>query len=384
MKAPQVPAAEQRPQPAEILERVHSHFQRFVCVTDPLDHALLTLWAAHTHVALETYTTPRLILDSTMPGSGKTTVLEHLQRLCLAPVQAAALSSSALLPRMLEHGPRTLLIDEVDRTLDPKKPETGELLAILNSGYKRGGTRPVLVPSGGNKFAVNEMPTFAPVVMAGNTPHLPDDTRSRAIRVLLMPDRHGTVEWSDWEEIEPEVLELGIDLAGLMDELRDTVRDLRPDLPEKCVARLAEKWRPLMRVAAAVGGRWPVMCAALIERDIEQVEAELEDGLTKLPPVVILLEDLHEIWPHTVTFMSSTELVGRLVEQHPDYWGDQSPYGRRLTVQRLGRILVESLKVRSTKSPQDVRGYNRWQFETGWKQHGIATARTPPTDSEPF
>lgn len=319
-----------------------------------------------------------------MPGSGKTTVLEHLQRLCLAPVQAAALSSSALLPRMLEYGLRTLLIDEVDRTLDPKKPETGDLLAILNSGYKRGGTRPVLVPAGGNKFEVKEMPTFAPVVMAGNTPHLPDDTRSRAIRVLLMPDLHGTVEWSDWEVIEPEVLDLGNDLAALMDELRDTVLGLRPDLPAKCVARLAEKWRPLMRVATAAGGRWPGLCTELIERDIEEVEAELADGLTKLPPVIILLQDLHEIWPNSVTFMSSNDIVAKLVEQNPDYWGDNSNYGRRLTVQRMGRILVGQLKVRAVKNSQDRRGYNRWQFDTAWKQHGITPAQITLFDSEPF
>ena len=43
------------------------------------------------------------------------------------------------------------------------------------------------------------MPTFAPVVMAGNNPKLPEDTKSRSIRVLLMPDTDGTAEESDWE-----------------------------------------------------------------------------------------------------------------------------------------------------------------------------------------
>jgi hypothetical protein len=76
---------------------VRAWFGRFVSVPDDLDLDLLALWAAHTHVALETYSTPRLILDSTMPGSGKTTVLEHLQRLSYAPIQAASISSPALL-----------------------------------------------------------------------------------------------------------------------------------------------------------------------------------------------------------------------------------------------------------------------------------------------
>jgi hypothetical protein len=58
---------------------------------------------------------------------------------------------STLMTRMLDAEQRTILIDEADRSLDPKKEGVGELLAVLNSGYKRGGTRPVLVQvKGGN------------------------------------------------------------------------------------------------------------------------------------------------------------------------------------------------------------------------------------------
>lgn len=48
------------------------------------------------------------------------------------------------------------------------------------------------------------MPTFAAVVIAGNNPNLPEDTRSRIIRVLLMPDIDGQIEESDWELIEQD------------------------------------------------------------------------------------------------------------------------------------------------------------------------------------
>ncbi|NKS78260.1 hypothetical protein GS539_21450 [Rhodococcus hoagii] len=75
---------------------------RFITPLNESDLDLLTLWAAHTHLVSETYTTPRLILDSPTHGSGKTTVLEHLQRLCVNPVQAASLSSPALLTRILK------------------------------------------------------------------------------------------------------------------------------------------------------------------------------------------------------------------------------------------------------------------------------------------
>jgi hypothetical protein len=69
-----------------------------------------------------------------------------LQRLCAAPLQAASLSSAALLARILAKQIRTLHIDEADRNLDPKRPGVEDLLAVINAGYKRGATRPVLVP----------------------------------------------------------------------------------------------------------------------------------------------------------------------------------------------------------------------------------------------
>src|SRR5699024_2659293 len=143
---------------------------------------LLALWGAHTYVVEQTYSTRRLHIDAIMRVSGKTTVLEHLNHLAHHPVQAAAISSPALHTRMVSKAPRTTLIDEVDRSLNPNKPGVDDLIAILNSGYKQGATRPVLVPGKNGEWDVEEMPTYSPVAMAGNAPHLPEDTRSRSIR----------------------------------------------------------------------------------------------------------------------------------------------------------------------------------------------------------
>jgi hypothetical protein len=208
-----------------VLEDVRAWLGRFVSTMDDDDLNLLTLWAAHTHLVEETYTTPRLVLDSPVPGSGKTTTLEHLQKLCRDPVLASTLSSPALIPRMLAKRLRTILIDEADRSLRPDKDGVQDLIAVLNSGYKRGSTRPVLVPTKGGGWDVEEMPTFAPVAMAGNNPDLPDDTRSRSVRVLLMP-ADDEVEESDWERIEQDAKELASRLAAWADAVRDQVRSL--------------------------------------------------------------------------------------------------------------------------------------------------------------
>jgi len=368
-----------------VLRTVREWLARHICVVDDLDLDVLALWAAHTHVAYETYTTPRLMLDSTMPGSGKTTVLEHLQRLSLAPIQAASISSPALLARMLDKQMRTILIDEVDRSLDPKKPGVEDLIAILNSGYKRGATRPVLVPAKGGDWDVSEMSTFSPVAMAGNAPHLPDDTRSRCIRVLLMPDLYGTVSPSDWEEIEIDALDLGARLADAMERSREEIRIIRPDLPEGCTGRMREKWGPLARVAAVAGGTWPAVVAELIERDIKEVAMEREEGLLNLPPAMVLLKDLHSIWADHERFLATSTIIGRLIDHNPDYWGEISSYGKRLTAQRMGRMLVQGAKIHSTRNAEKTRGYSRDQFVKAWRQLGITLSIEPaePVQTDP-
>ncbi|MDT5112652.1 MAG: hypothetical protein QOE20_4542 [Mycobacterium sp.] len=105
--------------------------EAILVVIDPLDLRLLVLWIVSTHLALELYTTPRLLLDSSMPGSGKTTALDHMSRLTCNPVQMSAVSSSAMLVRVLENSIRPILIDEVDKSLRFDKPGVADILDDL-------------------------------------------------------------------------------------------------------------------------------------------------------------------------------------------------------------------------------------------------------------
>src|ERR1700758_4483628 len=112
---------------AALLDAVRGWYERFI-VADAEDLDILALWTVHTHLAAECYSTPRLQLDSAMPGSGKTTVCEHLTRLACNATHFASLSSTALLVRILQEGIATLLIDEVDRTLDSGKEGVKDLI----------------------------------------------------------------------------------------------------------------------------------------------------------------------------------------------------------------------------------------------------------------
>jgi hypothetical protein len=362
----------------ELLTRVRDWLGTYISTASDSDLDLLAVWAVHTHLVVETYYTPRLLIDSPVPDSGKTTTMEHLKHLCIRATLMATITSAAVLSRMLDVEMRTILVDEADRALDPKKEGVNDLLAVLNSGYKRGGTRPVLVPGKGGKWVAKEMPTFAPVALAGNSPRLPDDTRSRTIRVLLMPDRSGLIKESNWRKIEPEALALRDEIAAWADQVRDQVNQNEPDLPDGIRGRFREKWAPLKAVADAAGGDWPKRTDAMALNDRKEVEMDKEDGLTRDKPSVALLHHIYEVWPPNqdktanATFLPSGELIRLLVSEHPEMWGPMSSYGKELTTKRLGFLLAESYKIHSDREDRTgPRGYFHSVFIKPWTAMGV-------------
>ena len=370
---------------AAVLDKVEAWFRRFIRVTFDHDYHLLALWTVHTHLAVECHTTPRLQLDSLVEGAGKTTVLDHFKRLCQDPVLIASLSSPALLPRILHNGMRTILLDEVHRTLNSDKPGIGDLVAIINTGYRLGATRPVNVPVKGGGWEVVDMPTFAPAALAGNDPNLENDTRSRMIRVLLMPDFDGSVEDSDWEYLEDEAAALQEEIALWASSARETVKGMRVDLPIGCIGRSKEKWRPIKRIAVAAGGRWETIADDLIENGLEEEAAAREAGLKKQPPGMVLLIDLFAVWPKGKDFMPTQELVDLLVAHNPGYWGSESTYGRRLTETRLGLLLNQATNSTSTRpDSHGHRGYTLSAIQFAWARLRIGQfdRDTPSTNPE--
>lgn len=356
--------------PSEVINEVRKHFGKYVLAVQESHLDLLTIWAAHTHLVRETYTTPRLLVDSPTYGSGKTTVLEHLNLLCFEPEPLSAVSSPAVLARLTADAPRTLLIDEADRTLRPDHPNGPDIKAVLNTGYKIGGSRTVNVSGPDGNWTPTRFSTFAPVAMAGNQPRLEDDVRSRTVTVLLIPDRHGKVLESNWRLIEEETRALGARLAEWADSVRQEVADSHPTMPEGIVGREREVWQPLKMVAVAAGGRWPETIDQLAREDHENRAQDIEDGLTYETPAIVLLRDIRAIWPEGCAFLSSSEMVYLLGRHNPEWWGRQSTYGKELTQKRLATLLNAGFRIRVSRIHKDgetVRGFARESFRTPWQ-----------------
>ena len=297
----------------DLIQDVRNWLAQFVFVLRVSDLDLLALWAIHTWVCEETYTTPRLLIDSPVPGSGKTTLLEHLSRLTKNPIQTASVSSAAVLARVTASGISTLLIDEADRVLNPKKPGVEDLIAVLNSGYKIGGTRIINVPQGTNAWGVQKLPTFSPVAIAGNSPLIPDDTRQRCLVIRLMPDREGLVKESDWERLDPFAKALAEKIDAVTNDFRERIREEEPSLPAGCVNRIKERWKPLKRIASVAGDYWANKVDQMILADLDSIREIAESGDVQLLPNVQLVKDLFQIYEQQPIFLPTTTLVSRLI-----------------------------------------------------------------------
>ncbi|OBH47317.1 DUF3631 domain-containing protein [Mycobacterium mantenii] len=102
-----------------------------------------------------------------------------------------------------------------------------------------------------------------------------------------------------------------------------------------------------------------------------------EAGLKKQPPGMVLLTDLHAVWPAGRDFMPTLDLVNLLVAHNPGYWGDDSPYGKRLTETRLGRMLNQSTNTTSVRpGGKGRRGYPLSALRTAWDR--LRIGRTIP------
>lgn len=361
----------------EALALVRTWLSRFVVVLNESDLDLLTLWVGHTHAIDRLHTTPRLSITSMMPSAGKTTLIEHLQRLCLRGTQFGAVTTSAMLTRLIATEPRTLLIDEVDRNLRPDRPGVEDLLAVLNTGYKRGATRPVNVPDAKHGWRVEMLPTFSPVAWAGISPHLPDDTLSRTVRVVLLPDAEGLAEDTDWEEIEGEALDVA-------ESLKEAVAgaDLpKPEMPEFVLGRAKERWRPLWRIAHAAGGDWPDRCLHLMKEEHDNAALDKEDGTVAMRPEMKLILHIAEEWPPGTSHLTTEALCRSLATRHPQDWGASDQFPKGLTVQRVGRYL-RNFNLRTERDASGARiGYSREKVarlcrRLGFPEPGKVTVET--------
>ena len=326
-------ATNHRPEPnsgADVLDNITTFIRRFSAFPSRHCAPTLALWYAHTHISDRLYVTPRLILDSAEPGSGKTRVLEVAQYLVAAPEMTLSASRAALF-RMVAAGPITILFDEVDTIFNGKNGGGNEdLRALLNAGYKRSATIPRYDDKTGS---VQRFPVYTPAALAGIAGGMPATITTRAITIHMRrrrPDEQ--VEPFRERSVEQQAQPLRTALAEWVSSASGIV-DAEPVMPDGVTDRSAEIWEPLIAIADAAGGHWPAIARAACEYFVH-THVPSGDSLG-----VELLADLRGLFTAAdADRLASRDIIAALLTMDDAPWSALA--GQPLGARRLARELA--------------------------------------------
>ncbi|MFE9744052.1 DUF3631 domain-containing protein [Saccharothrix saharensis] len=336
---------------AHVLDTVQAFLSRFNAYPDEHCAPMLALWCAHTWAAEHFYVTPRLVLSSAEPGSGKTRVLEVARHLVKSAEMTFSATSAALF-RMVGAGPITILFDEVDAIFDTKGSGNEDLRALLNAGYKRSATV-ARCKGDANNMTIERFPVYAPAALAGIAGRMPATITTRAITVHMRRRRADEiVEAFRERRVEAESAPIRDALAAWIESVGEQVGAAVPEMPEGVTDRSAEIWEPLLAIAEAAGGDWPEKARAACLHFVTTANA------TPTSPGIRLLADLRTIFAErNVQRMSTVEILAVLHSMDEAPWGDL--YGKPLTARQLASELgVYGVKVTPYKSNgKTFKGY---------------------------
>ena len=321
----------------------------------PHEHVAVACWIVHTHVYDRFMMTPRWVVMSPVRACGKTTLLDVASHMVARPEKSDNLTAAAIY-HAVDEGRCTLLIDEADNLELSAK---GALRAVLNSGYRRGGSFLRLVGRRRRRFS-----TFAPVAIATIGP-LPLPLMSRSIVIPM--ERHDGASLKRFDKAD--VATLDVVYGHLFAWAKRITLDLDPEMPTELRGRLADNWRPLIAVADACSPAWGALAreaAAIFSQSYK------EEDIT-----VVLLHHIRDVFDaRGVDRLFSKVLVQALNEMDDAPWSewcglhdDQQP--RRLSQGELARLLkLFRIRPRSIwlagRNNGSAKGYYRDSFERAW------------------
>ena len=226
-------------------------------VMDKHQRDATALWVVHAHAHDLRDISPPLVVKAPVMRSGKTKLLETLERLVPRPLLVSGITA-AFLERAIEAHRPTLMIDEYDALTsnDPALAEAAR--AQFNRSSRRRGARVgknVPLPGGGYESRL--FSTWAPTVIAGiGKP--PPTIMDRSIPIGLkrklsvepvkpLRDRDGA-----------DLVVLGRKVARFVADNEATLRRIEPQPPLAVDNdRAKDMWEPLLAIADVAGGDWP-------------------------------------------------------------------------------------------------------------------------------
>lgn len=351
---------------AELLMSVDDWLGRFVSYPHADAHTAHTLWIAHTWLVDQFDNTPRIAFLSPEPGSGKSRALEVTEPLLADPVITVNASPSYVFRRIkVEDGQPmpTLLIDECDAIFSTRASTSSEeLRGLLNSGYRRGATAGRARPTK-DDVITEDWPSFAPVALAGLN-QLPDTLMTRSIVVNMKRRKPGeTVSPYRRRIYKNEAAALREQLAAWAAQVRPTIADTWPQIPDSIQDRDADVWEPILQVADAAGGAWPKIARQAAVRMVADQRQRPETLGIKL------LSDIRKIMADTER-ISTVDLLGRLIAIDTSPWAaiHGEPIDSRFLARTLSKYDVPTNNTMKIDG-RVVKGYARHHLVDAWERY---------------
>lgn len=152
----------------DLIAAVSNILKRFVFLKDDRIFLLISIWVLATYVHQRFEYMPLVWVTSPTKRSGKTRLLEVLRELTSNPTAIWINPTEAILFRSAHRG-KTLFLDEVERLRKKDNDIHGHVMAVLNSGFQKGGTVPRMVKNKNGVQAESEWSTYGPKVISGIT-----------------------------------------------------------------------------------------------------------------------------------------------------------------------------------------------------------------------
>lgn len=351
---------------ARVLTEISDLFTKYTVLPNEHCATVLALWAAHTWISGAFYTSPRLVLSSPVPGSGKTRVLELLELVCYCATQTMNISTAALFRLIAsfhdkEAMPPTLLFDETDAVFGSHpSAQAEELRGILNAGYKAGGQ---VIRTTGENFVPKAFPVFAPVALAGLSGHMPRTITTRAI-VIEMRKRAPDEKVAAYRERRAQQ-----EINGAVEFLREWAANAKeeltnaePELPAGVEDRPAEVWEPLIAIADSAGSEWADKARAACNYFVFAPQQKpLNLGVELLADIRTVMGHGQEDRYQEIDRIRTTELLTRLQNVDESPWSTFTG-GESITARRLSQLLrdfqVTSVPVKEAN--EVYKGYVTW------------------------
>jgi hypothetical protein len=359
---------------ADLLGLLVGTLKEFVDL-EPCEYITVALWMLHSHVFRRFMVTPRLALRSPVAGCGKTVLLDILVRLTARGAKFGSITTAAIYHLIDETHP-CLLLDEMDNagiTLQLN----GKLRAVLNDGYRYGGT--VALRENGE---TRHLDVFAPVALAlpDAMGGLPRTLNSRCITINMRRSQRALKRF----DVHHSDGTLDRVYGQILIWLRKAKIDPDPRMPVGTLNRASDNWRVLISVAESLG-HGDLARAAMCEMLKQHQDADAK---------IRLLIDIRTLFhlqrmpvDYAVDRFPSTALLEALHVMDDADWcefcgarGDEAPHPLRRSemMSMLGAFGIRTRTIwpngkRIEGETKSAKGYERSQFEVTWKMYCTPT-----------